>query len=164
MLLTDLYMCRYDNIIYGLILILSLLCIDPIWTVRAVLLEISSDDALSTGSDGTKLCRTYAESLSKQLANPTDQDEVFTKWFMQSLINVMKSKDKTELWKNFHVLCSFHSFCRKWRECLESLKLNDEPIFFQHFTLFLFNQMLSDKFKDRAAMSSEKLGKRKTWM
>ena len=80
---------------------MSLLCIYPIRTVRAVLLEVSSDDALSTGSDGTQLCRTYAESLSKQLTNPTDQDEVFTKWLMQSLINVMKSKDKTELWKNF---------------------------------------------------------------
>ena len=132
---------------------LSLLCIDPIRTVRAVLLEVSSDDALSTGSDGTKLCRTYAESLLKQLTTPTDQDELFTEWLVQSLIKVMKSKDKTELWKNFYVLRSSDLFCRKWREYLESLKLNDEPLFFQHFTLSLFNQMLSDKFKDSASAS-----------
>ena len=46
-----------------------------------------------------------------------------------------------------------HFVYRKWREYLESLKLNDEPLFFQHFTLFLFNQMLSDKFKDGASAS-----------
>jgi len=116
-------------------------------------LEVSSDDALSTGSDGTKLSRTYAESLLKQLTTPTDQDELFTEWLVQSLIKVMKSKDKTELWKNFYVLRSSDLFCRKWREYLESLKLNDEPLFFQHFTLSLFNQMLSDKFKDSASAS-----------
>lgn len=132
---------------------MSLLCIDPIRTVRAVLLEVSSDDALSTGSDGIKLCRTYAESLLKQLTTPTDQDKLFTEWLLQSLIKVMKSKDKTELWKNFYVLRSSDLFCRKWREYLESLKLNDEPLFFQHFTLSLFNQMLSDKFKDSASAS-----------
>ena len=97
---------------------MSLLCIDPIRTVRAVLLEVSSDDALSTGSDGTKLSRTYAESLLKQLTTPTDQDELFTEWLVQSLIKVMKSKDKTELWKNFYVLRSSDLFCRKWREYL----------------------------------------------
>ena len=51
------------------------------------------------------------------------------------------------------MLRSSDSFCRKWRECLESLKLNNEPLFFEHFTLFLFNQMLSDKFKDSASAS-----------
>ena len=48
---------------------------DPIRAVRAVLLEIIDDDALSTGLDGTKLCCTYAETLSKQLTIPTDQDK-----------------------------------------------------------------------------------------
>lgn len=58
---------------------------DPIRAIRAVLVEITNDDALTTGSDGTKLCLTYAETLSKQLNGPTVQDMVFAEWLIKGL-------------------------------------------------------------------------------
>ena len=135
---------------------LSYLCVlytDPIRAICAVLVEIGNDDALTTGSDGTKLCLTYAETLSKLLGSPTVRDKVFAEWLIKGLKNVTESKDRTELWKNFYILRSSKQFCGKWREYLELLNLSNEPLFYQHVTLTLFDWILSNKFKNDARPS-----------
>lgn len=120
----------------------------PIRAIRAVLVDISNDDALTTGSVGTKLCLTYAEALSKQLISPTIQDEAFAKWLHKGLVDIMQNGDRTELWKQFYGLRSSNEFCKKWEEYLDHLDLSNEPLFYQHLTLALFEQILSDTFKD----------------
>ena len=37
--------------------------VDPVRILRAVLLEISNDNAMTTGTDGTKLCLSYTAAL-----------------------------------------------------------------------------------------------------
>jgi len=41
-----------------------------------VLLEVAGDDAMTIGTDGTKLCLLYCAMLSKQLSCPTNTDTV----------------------------------------------------------------------------------------
>ena len=55
--------------------------------------------------------------------------------------------------KNFYILRSSKQFCGKWREYLELLNLINEPLFYQHLTLTLFDWILSDKFKNDARRS-----------
>lgn len=115
--------------------------------IRAVLVEMANDDALSTNSDGTKLCLAYGETLSKQLSNPTAEDKTFADWLYIVLKDVVK-KDRSELWTKFHVLRSSKEFCRKWQEYMGHLNLRNEPKFYQHFTLILFEWILRATFKE----------------
>lgn len=129
----------------------SLICVhcltDPVRVMRAVLVEIANDEAMRTNSDGTKLCLSYGEILSKQLSNPTDEDKAFADWLYKSLEDVVK-RDRSEMWTQFHVLRSSKEFCMKWQQYMNYLNLKNEPLFYQHFTLILFEQILRATFKD----------------
>ena len=50
-----------------------------------MLLEIANDDAMTTATDGTKLCLTYTVDITKQLSSPTAQDEEFAYWLIETL-------------------------------------------------------------------------------
>jgi len=70
---------------------------DPVQAICAVLVEIANDDSLSTNSDGTKLCLSYAEMLLKQLSSPTVEDKAFTNWLYKALKDALKKRDRTVL-------------------------------------------------------------------
>ena len=94
-----------------------------------MLLEIANDDAMTTGTAGTKLCLSYAADIMKQLTDPTVEDKEFAYWLIKSLVGTIKEgEDKTKLWKQFFTLCSSMEFCLRWRQYLEHLKLTGEPL------------------------------------
>ena len=69
------------------------------------LMETAGDDAMTTGTDGTKLCLSYSAVLTKQLRNPTDMDRQFAAYLIESLTCTIKeNEDRTKLWTRF-----FHS-------------------------------------------------------
>jgi len=55
-----------------------------------VLMEIAGDDAMTTGTDGTKLCLSYSAVLTKQLRNLTDMDRQFSAYLIESLNGTMR--------------------------------------------------------------------------
>ena len=55
-----------------------------------------------------------------------------------------KQQDRTRLWSG---LRSSEEFCRKWQQYLEFLHLRNEPIFYQHLTVKLFEHILCTTFK-----------------
>lgn len=68
----------------------------------ALLLEIANDDAMTTGTDGTKLCLSYKADMTKQLSNPTTQHEEFAYQLIETLKGTVKEEeDRAKLWKQF---------------------------------------------------------------
>ena len=113
-----------------------------------MLLEIANDDAMTTGTDGTKLCLSYAGNVTKQLCNPTVEDKEFASWLIESLEGTMTDgENRTKLWKQFFALRSSEEFGLRWKQYLEHLKLTGKPLFYQHFTLVLYEQLLCSKFR-----------------
>ena len=128
--------------------------VDPVRILRAVLLEISSDDAMTTGTDGTKLCLSFVAEIMKQLNNPTERDKEFALWLIESLeATIKEGEDRTKMWKQFFALRSSVEFCLRWRQYLEQLGLTGEPLFYQHATLVLYEQLLCSKFKTTGTAS-----------
>ena len=70
--------------------ILFFCSLDPVRVLRAVLLEIATDDTLSTGTEGTKLCLSYTKVLLKQLTEPTTQDKEFAGSLIECLNGTIK--------------------------------------------------------------------------
>ena len=119
-----------------------------------MLLEIANDDAITTGTDGTKLCLSYTADITKQLSSPTAQDEEFAYWLIETLKGTIKEgEDRARLWKQFFTLRSSKEFSLRWQQYLESLKLTGEPLFYQHVTLALHEQLLCSNFNIWVAMS-----------
>lgn len=113
-----------------------------------MLLEIANDDAMTTGTDGTKLCLSYTADIIKQLSCATAEDEEFADWLIETLKGTIKEReDRAKLWKQFFTLRSSKEFCLRWQQYLESLKLTGEPLFYQHVTLALYEQLLCSKFR-----------------
>jgi len=112
-----------------------------------VLMEIAGDDAMTTGTDGTKLCLSYSAVLTKQLRNPTDMDRQFAAYLIGSLNGTIKeNEDRTKLWTRFFTLRSSEEFISKWQQYLKHLQLEAEPIFYQHVTLAVHDWLLYTKF------------------
>ena len=122
--------------------------VDPVRVLRALLMQIANDDAMTTGTDGTKLCLSYTADLTKQLNSPSVEDREFAYWLVETLNETMKEgEDRTKLWIQFFALRSSKEFCLRWQQYLEHLKLKGEPLFYQHVTLVLYEQLLCTKFK-----------------
>ena len=82
--------------------------VDPVRILHGVLLEISSDDAMTTGTDGTKLCLSYVAEIMKQLNNPTERDKEFALWLIESLeATIKEGEDRTKMWKQFFCIALF---------------------------------------------------------
>ena len=63
-----------------------------------VLMEMAGDDAITTGTDGTKLCLSHSAVLTKQLRNPTDMDRQFAAYLIESVNGTIKeSENRTKL-------------------------------------------------------------------
>ena len=72
-----------------------------------MLLEIATDDTLSTGMEGTKLCLSYTKVLLKQLTEPTAEDKEFAYSLIECLNGTIKEgEDRGKMWTQFFILRS----------------------------------------------------------
>lgn len=73
--------------------------VDPVQVLCIVLFEIANYDAMTTGTDGTKLYLSYIIHITKQLNNPTVEDKEIAYWLVETLKEIIKEgEDRTKLW------------------------------------------------------------------
>lgn len=107
----------------------------------------NDDDVLTTGTEGAKWFLSYTFFV-KAFTVPTNEVQVFANWLLTILKGISsKQQDRTKLWSGFHTLRSSKEFYIKWQQYLECIHLRNEPIFYQHLSLNLFEHIWCITFK-----------------
>jgi len=116
---------------------------------RGVLMGTISDELFNTDIDSAKLCRSTANHLIKLLASPSASDisfiEHIVKMLRQPTEKISGKVDSEKMWSEFHKVRSSDEYCKKWQEYLLSVGCQPNPVFYQHITTELFEQILKEK-------------------
>ena len=119
--------------------------------IRGVLTGVLSDNSFAIATDETKTCLRIAQELIKHFHQPSIECERFALWLMNVLDEVItKSKKRTgminqdKLRSKYHQLTTFEAFNGKWINFLGLLKVDKEPLFYQHVTDEMFEMRIKE--------------------
>ena len=141
------------HVLYRVMIIPFSLITDPVLLIRASLGEMKLDYSFQLPSSANKACLTTADLMLADTHSLPDRTVWFCQWLVNELvliINQSLSKKGTVkqgvLWPKLHFLQGSDCFKQKWMTYLSSINVNPEAIFFQHFTRFIFGNLLKKKF------------------
>jgi len=133
--------------------------------MRGVLGGILADDSLTISTEGNKKCLEMAKSLGQcygSVHTCTEASLEFARWLVATLNAVIVAAQKRGkpnelnqkcLWRKFNLLTVSDSFIARWQDFVEASHLEDQPVFYQHFTDELFDILVWKKL--RAAQPNE---------
>ena len=105
--------------------------------------SILSDDSLTVPTEGAKLCLEISDKFKDIFEDPSEEGISFAKQLVFQLKQILEkwnNLNKEKMWIDFHKLRSSKSFEDKWK-AKESVKLPNEPLFYQHFTQEVFEKL-----------------------
>ena len=129
---------------------------EEIRLIRGVLGGILADDSLTLPTEGNKKCLDMAKSMAQYYSSvPTEASLEFARWLVVALNAVIVAAQKRgkpnelnqeRLWRKFNLLTVSDSFIIKWQDFLKANHLEDQPVFYQHFTE-LFDSLIQKKLR-----------------
>ena len=130
---------------------------EEIRLIRGVLGGILADDSLTLPTEGNKKCLDMAKSMAQYYSSvPTEASLEFARWLVAALNAVIVAAQKRgkpnelnqeRLWRKFNLLTVSDSFIIKWQDFLKANHLEDQPVFYQHFTDELFDSLIQKKLR-----------------
>ena len=86
--------------------------------------------------------RTFSRSLLRK--NLFSKKLVFQ---LESILEQGKNVNKEKIWVYFHKVRSSQDFEHQWKVFLDSVKLPNEPLFYQHYAQKVFEKLIETKLK-----------------
>ena len=123
---------------------------------------ILNDEVMQIDSEGAKLCVCCANSFVQRLSDPSPSDIKFTEEIVSTLNKPIDDTlgcgktDSEKIWSNFHKIRSSQEYITKWRNYLLSNNFTTKPVFYQHVTLELFEQLLCQKLQEQDKSTADR--------
>ena len=98
----------------------------------------------------------------QRLSNPSPSDIKFTEEIVSTLNKPIDDTlgcgktDSEKIWSNFHKIRSSQEYITKWRSYLLNINFTTKPIFYQHITLELFEQLLCQKLQEQDKSTADR--------
>jgi len=97
-------------------------------------------------------CLEIAKDLAKCYSAEVSRAALkFAHWLVAALNNIIVQAQKRgkpnelnqeHLWRKYNILTDSDDFTKTWQDYLRANELDDQPVFYQHFTDELFDSML----------------------
>jgi len=137
---------------------------EEIRLIRSVLGGILADDSMTLPTEGNKKCLELARAMVRCYgsATPSKTALEFACWIISTLNGVIVKAQKRgkpnelnqeRLWRRFNILTNSDNFTKKWQDFLKASQLDDHPVFYQHFTDELSDNLVQKKL--RAVLEKE---------
>lgn len=138
-----------------------LIFLDTSYFLDAVL-DLLADESFQLPTKGNETCISSAKSLMNNLKTPSEHSKLFCKWLVTKLNEIVHAAisddrvNKEALWPKLYQLQISTSFEERWTSYLTSINIPVEPIFFQHYTRIIFDNLVEQKIPNReeATLSS----------
>ena len=101
-------------------------------------------------TEEAKFCLEIATKFKEVFKDPSAEGISFAKHLVFQLKLILEKRNnlnKEKMWVEFHKLRSSQSFEDRWKTFLDSVKLQNEPLFYQHFTQEVFEKLIEVKLK-----------------
>jgi hypothetical protein len=122
---------------------------------RKALMQLFGDESLQLATEGNRRCLTMANTLLQILLSnhSPDQNKILIDFSTGLVTGVAKivedvsgsSLNREKMWTNFHCLRSSREFRGKWETFLRALQMPTCPIFYQHVTANVMEQIIKQK-------------------
>ena len=125
----------------------------PVRVLRCVLGGILSDETFTVETEGNRICLQIAKEMIKTFGSPSVKCKELADWLITTLQEITeaskrqrgKRKDtinQDKLWSKYHETTSSDNFKKSWEKFLMDLQLDQEPMFYQHFTDETFDMLI----------------------
>lgn len=118
-------------------------------------LDLLADESFQLPTKGNEICISSAKSLIVDLKKPTENTEAFCKWLFTKLSDIVHAGisdhrvNKEVLWPKLYQLQVSLEFEQKWTSHLTLIDVPVEPIFYQHYTRIIFDNLVKQKIPTR---------------
>ena len=117
-------------------------------------MSVNKSYQLSTKGNDTCLCAAKNVITTEQVCRLHQRKPgFFCNWLIESLEKIIGSTKKItgclnreKLWTEYYCLQISTAFTEKWKNFLQTISAPTDPIFFQHCTRILFDNLLKDGF------------------
>ena len=115
-------------------------------------LELLADESFHLPTRPNEICINAAKSVIKDLKTPSDSLRQFCCWIITELSSIVHAAissectriNKEALWPKLYQLQISTSFAEQWCSYLTSLQIPTEPIFSQHYTGIIFDNLIKE--------------------
>ena len=117
-------------------------------------------------TEGNRKCLELARAMIQCYGSlPSEATLKFSHWIVSTLNGIIVKAQKKgkpnelnqeRLWRKFNILTNSDEFTKKWQDFLEANQLDDQPVFYQHFTDELFDNLVQNKL--RAVLHTDSTG------
>ena len=115
---------------------------------RSAITSVLRDDGLTVPTEGVKLCLKAANDFNDVFKEPSRECILFANKLVdqiKSLIDKRKAVNKEKILTDFHKLRCSQCFENGWKSFLDTVKIQCNPLFYQHFTQEVFEKLLKLK-------------------
>jgi len=109
-------------------------------------------------TEGNKKCLELARAMVQcyGCVMPSGTSLEFAHWIVSTLNGVIVKAQKRgkpnelnqeRLWRKFNILTNSDNFIKKWQDFLKACQLDDQAVFYQHFTDELFDHLVQKKLR-----------------
>ena len=113
-------------------------------------LELLADESFHLPTKPNEICTNAAKRVMDDLKMPSESSKLFCCWVISQLISIVHPAissnctqvNKESLWPKLYQLQTTSSFTEQWCSYLTSLEVPAEPIFYQHFTGIIFDNLI----------------------
>ena len=118
--------------------------------LKEVCRAIVDDSSFHLQCEGNKVCLKMANDFLCIVDHPSDALLEFETWLRSKLNQVLDTSistnpsvkiDREKMWSLFHKMRANASFQQKWKQFLHLHSMPNEPLFYQHVTVKVFETL-----------------------
>ena len=125
-------------------------------------MELLADESFQLPTKLNEICINVAKAVMKDLQAPSSSSEIFCNWIVTKLSEIVNKAitpnctriNKEALWPKLFQLQCTSSFIEQWQTYLTTLQLPAEPVFYQNYTMIIFDSLVNSSIPKRVEAST----------
>ena len=141
--------------------LLCCVAVDTFRLFRGAIAEILLDEDFTIETSETKTCLSLARKVIALLSCQSIEHTQFANWIYTKLSCILdeaqsgQNVNEDHWWQKFYSFRSSEECCCKWKLFLCEVDLQPYPMFYQHVTQELFEQIIGKRLKVKKTVNSE---------